>query len=163
MAPALSPEMAPNLRASLTIFKVGFAGEAASGFTALLTGGTDLPFHGYLVLLAPVFTALGIVFLWIGQHEWSELHVSRVRHAGRIFVLSLASIGLVAAPLLYIFATATSEPPLWLSVEFGVAAAFVFGLTFVTYALVAAHLVGPIGEAAIVVGLAWACIVSALI
>ncbi|MGH7193004.1 MAG: hypothetical protein ACREJM_05640, partial [Candidatus Saccharimonadales bacterium] len=40
-----------------------------------------------------------------------------------------------------------------IALEFAVAVALVVGVTFVTYALVAAHLVGPTGEVAMALGL----------
>jgi uncharacterized membrane protein YidH (DUF202 family) len=155
--------MTINLRLSLTIFKIGFAAESASGFVALAGGAAQLPFHGYLVLLGPVFTALGILFLWVGRHEWNELHHSRVRHASLVFFGSLAAIALVVAPIAYLALTSPANFTGWLGLEFGLAIALVFGLTFVTYALVAAHLVGPLGRVAMAVGLAWSILVSAFL
>jgi hypothetical protein len=55
------------------------------------------------------------------------------------------------------------SPPGWLAIEFGVAVALVFAVTFVTYALVASHLVGPFGKIAMGLGLAWAILISAAI
>jgi hypothetical protein len=155
--------MTLNLRLSLTIFKIGFAAESASGFAALATGATTLPFHGYVVLLGPVFTAVGLVFLWIGRHEWNTLHRARVRHAHLAFFGSLAAIILVAAPIVYLAATSPSNFPGWLGVEFGAAIALVFALTFVTYVLVASHLVDRLGGVAMGFGLAWAVGVSVLL
>jgi hypothetical protein len=113
--------------------------------------------------LAPLFSAFGILFLWIGRHEWNELHRTRVGHANLAFALSLLSIALAAAPVAYLSLTRGSGFAGWLSVEFGAAVALVFGVTFVTYALVAAHLVGRAGEIAMGVGLGWAMIISGLI
>ncbi len=152
-----------NLRLSLTIFKAGFAVESAGGFAALVTRSSQLPFHGYLLLLTPVFSALGILFLWVGRHEWNELHRTRVGHANTAFTVSLVAIGLTAAPIAYLAALGEANPPGWLGLEFGVAIALVFGLTFVTYALAAAHLVGRLGEVAMGVGLVWAFGISAFI
>ena len=77
--------MAINLRLSLTVFKLGFAAESASGFIALASASHQLPFHGIIILLGPVITAIGILFLYLGRHEWNELHRTRVRYANVAF------------------------------------------------------------------------------
>lgn len=148
---------------SLTIFKIGFLVESAGGFAALFSNSSELPFHGYLLLLGPAFSAFGILFLWVGRHEWNELHRRRVRVAHIAFVLSLVAIVAAAAPIAYFAGVGGSNPPDWVGLEFGVAIALVFAMTFVTYALVAAHLVGRLGEVAMGVGLVWALVLSALI
>jgi hypothetical protein len=152
-----------NLRLSLTVFKIGFAAESGSGFIALASNSSQLPFHGFLSLLIPVFSALGILLLWAGRHEWNQLHRTRVGHANLAFAVSLIATVLAAAPIAYLAATGGPNPPGWLAVEFGVAVGLVFGITFVTYALVAAHLVGRLGEVAMGIGLAWAALISAAI
>ena len=155
--------MPVNLRLSLSVFKLGFAAESAGGFVALLGNGQALPFHGYLLLITPVFSALGILFLWLGRHEWNELHRSRVGHANTAFGVSILATVLAAAPVAYLSAMGRSNPPEWVALEFGAAVALVFGVTFVTYALVASHLVGTTGRVAMALGLLWAIIISALI
>jgi hypothetical protein len=152
-----------NLRLSLTIFKLGFAAESVSGFVALVSASHQLPFHGLVILLGPVFTALGILFLYLGRHEWNELHRTRVRYSNLAFAVSLVAIALAAAPIAYLTVAGGHTSPGWLGVEFGIAVAIVFAVTFVTYALVAAHLVGRLGEVAMGLGLGWAVIVSAAI
>lgn len=155
--------MPVNLRLSLSVFKVGFAAESAGGFVALLGNGQGLPFHGYLLLVTPLFSALGILFLWLGRHEWNELHRSRVGHANTAFGLSILATVLAAAPVAYLSFMGSSNPPGWVALEFGAAVALVFGVTFVTYALIASHLVGPVGQVAMALGLLWAVFISALI
>ncbi len=155
--------MPVNLRLSLTIFKVGFLVEGAGSFVALTTNASELPFHGYLLLVGPLFSVFGILFLWVGRHEWNELHHRRVGHARIAFGLSLAAIALAGAPIAYLAGVGATSPPGWLGFEFGISIALVFALTFVTYALVAAHLVGRVGEIAIGIGLAWALLLSGLI
>ncbi|MCI4321982.1 MAG: hypothetical protein L3K18_02315 [Thermoplasmata archaeon] len=153
--------MAINLRLSLTVFKLGFAAESAGGFVALASASRQLPFHGLLILVGPAFTALGILFLFLGRREWNELHRSRVRYATLAFGVTLLAIALAAAPIALLSAFGDHAGPGWLGWEFGVAVAVVFAATFVTYALVAAHLVGRLGEVAIVLGLGWSVILSA--
>jgi hypothetical protein len=155
--------MTVNLRLSLTVFKVGFAAESAGGFVALLSGSSKLPFNGLLLLLNPVFTAIGILFLWIGRHEWNELHRTRVGYTNLAFAVSLIATILAAAPIGVLSLYGNPSPPSWLGLEFGAAIALVFAVTFVTYALVAAHLVGRAGEIAMGIGLGWAVLLSGLI
>ena len=155
--------MTVNLRLSLTVFKVGFGVQSASGFAALASNSGQLPFHGYLLVLSPLFSGIGILFLWIGRHEWNELHHTRVRHANLAFAVSLVATALAALPIVYLSSTGGPQPPGWLAWEFGAAVALVFGVTFVTYALVGSHLVGRWGSVALALGLAWAFLISALI
>ncbi len=129
----------------------------------MATNASELPFHGYLILLSPVFSAFGILFLWFGRHEWNETHRTRVGHANLAFLLSLVATALAAAPVAYLTVTGGSDTTGWLGIEFGIAIALVFAVTFVTYALVAAHLVGRWGEVAMGLGLGWAVLVSGLI
>ena len=147
----------------MTVFKIGFAVESASGFLALATNASDLPFHGDLILMSPGFSALGVLFLWIGRHEWNETHRARVGHVNLAFLVSILATILAAAPVAYLWATGASDTTGWLGLEFGVAIGLVFAITFVTYALVAAHLVGRSGEVAMALGLGWAIFVSGLI
>lgn len=155
--------MTVNLRLSLTVFKIGFAAESANGFVALASGAGQLPFHGFLLLLSPILSAFGILFLWVGRHEWNELHRTRVGHANLAFAVSLVATALAAAPVAILSAYGGPSPPWWLGVEFGIAVALVFGVTFVTYALVASHLVGRVGRVAMAFGLGWSILISAAI
>jgi hypothetical protein len=155
--------MTTNLRLSLTVFKIGFLVEALSGISALVTGAANLPYHGDLLLLSPLFSVVGILFLYLGRHEWNELHRARVGHAGLAFAISLIATAAAAAPIAYLSALGGPAPAGWVAIEFGIAVALVFAVTFVTYALVASHLVGPVGQIAMALGITWAVIVSALI
>ena len=153
-----------NLRRALAVFEVGFAVESASGFAALaFSGGSQLPFHGVLVFLSPVFSLFGILFLWVGRHEWNEVHRARVTHANIAFSISIVATVIAGASVGYLAFTGAPSTPGWLALVFGIAVAIIFSITFVTYALVAAHLVGPVGEISMGIGLAWAVLLSALI
>jgi hypothetical protein len=155
--------MPVNLRLSLTVFKIGFLVEALSGISALITGAANLPFHGDLLLLSPIFSVIGIAFLYLGRHEWNELHRARVGHAGLAFAVSLVATAAAAAPIAYLSAVGGPEPSGWLALEFAIAVGLVFAVTFVMYALVASHLLGPVGRISMALGLLWAIIVSAAI
>jgi uncharacterized membrane protein YidH (DUF202 family) len=119
--PCRGTHLTANLRTSLTIFSLGFAVESASGFSALVFNSADLPFHGYLILLSPVFSAFGILFLWFGRHEWNETHRTRVGHANLAFLVSLLAIALAAAPVAYLTVVGGTDTSGWLGVEFGIA------------------------------------------
>lgn len=155
--------MTVNLRRALLVFEVGFGAESAGGFVALAGGAAALPFHGVLLLLGPVFSAFGILLLYVGRHEWNEVHRTRVRYASTAFAANLLAIALAAAPVAWLTYAGDTDPTGLGTVLFGVAVGLVFSLTFVTYALVAAHLVGRLGEVAMALGLGWAAVVSGLI
>ncbi|HUI38757.1 MAG TPA: hypothetical protein VLY85_03895 [Thermoplasmata archaeon] len=155
--------MTVTLRLSLTVFSIGFGAESAGGFVALAAGATVLPFHGLLVVLNPAFSALGILLLWVGRHEWNELHRTRVGYVNLAFAASVVALALAAVPVGYLTITGGGSPTGWFALVFGASVAVVFGITFVTYALVAAHLVGRFGEVVMGLGLAWAFVISGLI
>ena len=155
--------MTVNLRLSLTVFKIGFAAESISGFVALGSGSPTLPYHGLILLLSPLFTLFGLIFLYVGRHEWNELHHARVGHANLAFGVSLIATAAAAAPITYLTYLSGPTPPVWLEFEFGAAVAVVFGVTFVTYTLIASHLVGIVGKVAMALGLAWSILLSAAI
>ena len=110
-----------------------------------------------------MFTVIGILFLWVGRHEWNDLHRTRVGYTNLAFAVSLIATVLAAAPIGILSLYGNPNPPSWLPIEFGASIALVFAVTFVTYALVAAHLVGRLGEVAMGVGLGWAVLLSSLI
>ena len=155
--------MVVRLRTSLAIFQLGFALESIGGFVVLSGAATMLPFHGLVFLLSPAFSALGIVWLWIGRHEWNELHVRRVGHASLAFQSSLLAAGLAIGVVLLLAATGPTDPPYWTRLLFGAAVAAVLALTFLTYVLVASHLVGRWGGLAMALGVGWALLLSGLI
>ncbi len=92
-----------------------------------------------------------------------QLHRTRIGHANLAFAVSLVATALAGAPIAYLTVVGGPSPPTWLGIEFGVSVALVFAVTFVTYALVAAHLVGRLGEIAMGLGLGWAVFISAAI
>lgn len=152
-----------GLRTSLAIFQIGFALESFAGFVALSRPGSGLPYHSLILLLSPFFSVLGILWLWIGRSEWNDVHRQRVRSANVAFGASLLAAILAAAIVGYLSYLGPAAPPAWASLAFGTAIASLLALTFVTYVLVASHLVGPIGGVAMAFGLVWALLLSALI
>jgi cellulose synthase/poly-beta-1,6-N-acetylglucosamine synthase-like glycosyltransferase len=155
--------MTVNLRLSLAVFSVGFAIQAAGDAYALAVGNTTLGHRELLLLLGPAFTVLGLLFLWVGRHEWNELHRQRVRHAHLSFFASLVFLALAVTPLAWAAVLGYGSLPLWAHVLFAVGIAGTFSLTFLTYALTIFHLIGPAAKAAVILGFLWAVGVAFLI
>jgi|SRR5579871_840490 len=156
-------DVTTNLRTALAIFQAGFLLESVSGFAALIVGVAALPFHGAILLVGPAFSGAGVLFLWIGRHEWNETHAQRVGHATLAFAVTLVALLLAALPVAILTAEGSSAPPAWAAWEFGAAVALVIGASFLTYGLVAAHLVGRTGRVGLAASLLWAWIVAAVL
>ncbi|HXQ49233.1 MAG TPA: hypothetical protein VN842_05625 [Thermoplasmata archaeon] len=152
--------MTRNIRISLTILSIGFAIEGTGEVYTRYVSGPSAPGANVLYLLPLALTAVGLLFVWIGRHEWNELHLARVRSANRIFASSLLG-GVVAAVVLALLVWIPSlGTPVWATVLFGAAVgSLVFG-TFVTYATLVFHLVSNPGRAAVAIALVWALAVS---
>lgn len=144
-----------NTRLALTIFSLGFAAEVGGGVYLALRYVLPISNRGILLLISPAFTVFALLFLWIGRHEWSELHENRVRHAHWAFGLSILFFALAALPIALPVAFPSLTLPGWFRYEFAVAIAGTFALTFVTYALVVSHLTGVGGKFLVVVAVAW--------
>ncbi len=155
--------MPSRLRTSLAIFEVGFALESLAGFIVLLGGGTAFPDRALIVFLSPLFSFLGLLWLWIGRSEWNEAHSRRVGHVNAAFGLSLFAAVLAAGLVVWLAQMGVTTPPGWAGLAFGTAVGSVLALTFLTYVLVASHLVGPVGEISMAFGLLWALLLSILI
>ncbi|MFY9716761.1 MAG: hypothetical protein WAK40_02335 [Thermoplasmata archaeon] len=154
--------MTTNLRLALTVFSIGFAIEGAGDVYSFVSGGKFHPGVNLLFFLPIVMTLAGLLFVWVGRHEWSELHRTRVRQAHVVFGLSILG-GFVAGgvvALLYV------EPgfgvPFWAKALFGGAVASLVLGTFVTYVYLVFHLVGRPSQGVLFAAIAWSLIVSAL-
>jgi hypothetical protein len=138
--------MPPNLRLSLSIFSAGFGVDAVGDAYRLLTGTVHLVAGGVLLFVSAASTLLGLLFLWLGRHEWNELHRNRVRTTNVTFLLTIA-LGIVAfAPAAYYLARGLPAPA-WLPFEIGAAVAATLVAAFLTYVLVVSHLVARAGGA----------------
>ncbi len=155
--------MTTNLRISLTILTLGFAIEGAGEAYSLISSGAFLPGTSLVFLASTLLTLLGLLFLFLGRHEWNEIHRSRAARTNLIFGLSLLG-GFVAAVEVAVLAYYPSLGiPLWSKVVFGAAlGSLVFG-TFATYAYLVFHLVRRPSRAVLVASAVWALIVSAYI
>ena len=146
--------MPPNLRLSLTIFSVGFAIESAVDLYHLVTGSSQLVAGGALFLLGSVATVLGLLFLWIGRHEWNEVHRARVRHAHAAFAAILALGAAAVGPVAYYLYTAHGPLPGWVPTEVGIAVGLSIIVTVWMYVVVVLHLVDFGGKALLGLSLA---------
>ena len=155
--------MTTNLRISLTILSVGFAVEGASELYTWATPGVDHAGLRGLFLLPTALTLVGLVFVWVGRHEWSELHRQRTRQATLIFGLSLLGALVAGLEIGLLVAYPSIGTPLWAEVLFGGAVASLLLGTFVTYAYLIFHLVTLPSRAALSAAVAWAFIVSVII
>ena len=155
--------MTTNTRVSLTILSLGFAIEGGAELYSFVSRGTYHLGLNVLFVLPSVITLVGLLFVWIGRHEWNELHRSRVRQAHLVFGLSLlgalVSGGVVGALL----AWPALGVPLWAKVLFGAAVGSLVLGTFVTYALLVFHLVPRPSQALLLASLAWALAVAGFV
>lgn len=155
--------MAPNLRLSLTIFSIGFAIESGVDVYHVVTGSVQPIAGGYLFLLGIVATILGLSFLWIGRHEWNELHTQRVRHAHLAFASTVALGAAAAGPAAYYGYTSPDALPGWLGPEVGAAVGVALLVTVWMYIVIVLHLVGGPGKAVLVLSMIAAAPVAYLL
>ncbi|HYK93297.1 MAG TPA: hypothetical protein VEY07_04550 [Thermoplasmata archaeon] len=139
--------MPPNLRLSLTIFSIGFAIEAGIDLYHLITGSTQLIAGGSLFIIGGVATVVGLLFLWIGRHEWNELHQARVRHAHLTFLLLILLGAAAGGPVAWYLYRTPGSLPGWVPAEVGIAAGISVVVTVWLYVVIVLHLVGGGGKA----------------
>lgn len=155
--------MTTNLRVSLTILSLGFGIEGAGELYSFLSRGAYRPGISLLFVLPVAMTLIGLLFVWVGQHEWNELHRARVRTAHRTFALSLLGAVVAGAVVTVLLSEPSLGVPLWAKVAFGAAAGSLVLGTFVTYALLVFHLVARPSKAALLASIAWALVVAGLV
>ncbi len=155
--------MTVNLRLSLTILSLGFGIEGAGELYAVLSRGAFRPGVNLLFVLPLAMTLAGLLFVWVGQHEWNELHRSRVRQAHRIFGLSLLGAAVGGAVVAFLAAEPALGSPLWAEATFGAAVGSLVLGTFVTYALLVFHLVRRPSQAILLASIGWALLISAFV
>lgn len=155
--------MTTNLRISLTILSLGFAIEGAGEAYSLVTSGAFLPGTSLVFLVTTLVTLLGLLFLFLGRHEWNEIHRSRAARTNQIFALSLLGGFIAAAEVAVLVVDPALGTPWWAQLLFGAAlGSLVFG-TFATYAYLVFHLVRPPSRFVLLAASVWALIVSAYI
>ncbi len=155
--------MTTNLRISLAILTLGFGIEGIGELYSFVSHGAFRPGES-LLFVAPVATTLaGLLFVWVGQHEWNELHRSRVRQAHAVFAASLLGAVVAGAVVGLLVARPSLGVPPWAELLFGAAVGSLVLGTFVTYALLVFHLVPRPSQAALLGAIGWALVVSALV
>ena len=156
-------QLATNLRISLTVLSLGFAVEGAGEAYSLLSTGALLPGTSVVFLLSTAVTVLGLLFLFLGRHEWNELHRARAARTNQIFLLSLFGGFVAVAEVAYLSYYPSIGTPFWAELLFGTALGSLVLGTFVTYAYLVFHLVRSPSKAVLVASALWALIVSAYI
>jgi hypothetical protein len=152
-----------NIRVSLTILSVGFAVEGAAELYSFLSRGAFRPGVTILFILPVAMTLAGLLFVWVGQHEWNELHRTRVRQAHLVFGLSLLGAVVAGAVAAVLLAYPFLGSPLWARIAFGAAVGSLVLGTFITYALLVFHLVPVRSKALLLASLGWALVVAGLV
>lgn len=155
--------MTINLRVSLTILSLGFAVEGAGELYSFLSRGRFHPGVNLLFVLPSVITLAGLLFVWIGQHEWNEVHRARVRQAHIVFGLSLLGAVIAGAVVGVLVLKPSLGAPLWAKGIFGAAVGSLVLGTFITYALLVFHLVPRPSRALLLASLGWALLVSGFV
>lgn len=153
--------MTTNLRLALAIFSIGFAVDGVGDLYSFATHGKFQPGLNLLFLLPVVTTLAGLLFVWIGRHEWSELHRDRVRQAHIVFGLSLLGAVVAGAVVALLVLVPSLGVPLWAKIAFGASACSLILGTFVTYAYLVFHLVGRPSQAVLAGSIAWSLLISA--
>ena len=154
--------MTTNLRISLGILATGFGIEGGGELYSFLSHGAYRPGLSLLFVLPVAMTLAGLLFVWVGQHEWNELHRARIRSAHRVFALSLVGAVVAGAVVAALVEFPETGTPLWARIAFGAAAGSLVLGTFVTYALLVFHLVARPSRAALLASVAWALVVAGL-
>jgi hypothetical protein len=152
-----------NLRISLTILSVGFAIEGAGEAYSLLSTGALLPGTSLVFLLSTAVTLMGLLFLFLGRHEWNELHRARAARTNQIFGLSLLGGFIAVGEVAYLTVYPATGTPWWTEAIFGAALGSLILGTFVTYSYLVFHLVRSPSKVVLVAAAVWALIVSAYI
>jgi hypothetical protein len=155
--------MTTNLRVSLTIFSIGFAIDGGGDLYSLLSHGSFHPGVNLLFFLPVVMTLAGLLFVWIGRHEWSELHRDRVRQAHIVFGLSLLGAVIAGAILALLVLRPSIGVPFWAKDLFGAAVSSLVLGTFVTYVYLVYHLVGLPSRGVLAASALWSLLVAGLI
>jgi uncharacterized membrane protein YidH (DUF202 family) len=155
--------MTTNTRVSLTILSFGFAIEGGAELYSFLSHGTYHLGLNLLFILPSVMTLAGLLFVWVGQHEWNELQRARVRQAHLVFGLSLLGALVSGAVVGVLLVWPSLGEPAWARGLFGAAVGSLVLGTFVTYALLVFHLVPRPSQALLLASLLWALVVAGLV
>jgi len=155
--------MTTNTRVSLTILSLGFAIEGGAELYSVVTHGAYRPGSDLLLVLPFALTVAGLLFVWVGRHEWNQLHRDRIRQAHRVFGLSLLGALVAGVTVGVLLAEPSLGTPTWARALFGAAVGSLVLGTFVTYALIVFHLVPTPSQALLLASLLWALVVAGFV
>jgi len=155
--------MTTSTRISLTILSLGFAIEGGAELYSFASRGGYRPGVSVLFVLPTVVTLAGLLFVWIGRHEWNALHRTRVRQAHAVFGLSLVGALVAGAVVGVLLARPDLGTPAWARGLFGAAVGSLVLGTFVTYALLVFHLVPRPSKALLIASIVWALLVAGFV
>jgi hypothetical protein len=155
--------MTTNIRVSLTILSLGFGIEGGAELYSFLSRGAYRPGVSVLFALPFAMTLAGLLFVWVGQHEWNELHRSRVRQAHLVFGLTLLGAVVAGAVVGALYLQPALGSPLWARGLFGAAVGSLVLGTFVTYTLLVFHLVPRPSKALLLASILWALLVAGFV
>ncbi len=155
--------MTTNLRLSLTILSVGFAIEGGGELYSFVSRGTFQPGPNLLFVLPALMTLVGLLFVWVGRHEWNVLHHDRVRGAHLVFALSLLGGAVGGALVGLLVALPGLGIPAWAALLFGASLGSLVLGTFVTYVYLVFHLVSRPSQVVLVASIVWALLISVFI
>jgi hypothetical protein len=155
--------MTTNLRICLSILTLGFAIEGGGELYSFVSRGAYHPSVSLFFILLSGVTIAGLLFLWIGRHEWNALHRSRVRRAHLTFGLSLLGGAVGGATVAVLYEVPSLGVPLGAEVLFGASMASLILGTFVTYVILVFHLAPRMSQLALLASIAWALLISVFI
>ncbi len=155
--------MTTNLRICLSILTLGFAIEGGGELYSLVSRGSYHPSLSLFFALLTALTVAGLLFLWVGRHEWNALHRSRVRRAHLVFGLSLLGAAVGGATIAVLYEVPGLGVPVWAEALFGASMASLVLGTFVTYVILVFHLAPRSSQLALLASIAWALLISVFI
>ncbi len=159
--------MTTTTRWALRTFALGFLIEAATeAYQFVSTEGSQQAAWVGFYYVGLVTTGIGFYLIYLGRHEWTDLHRHRVRRGHQALAVALAMFASAALGLWLIAGvtgpTNTGGVPGWAVALVGGLVALSLGNFFLGLVLIVLELIGPWGRALAWAGFAWALGVACL-